>query len=212
MDFKEGWQTKVYIYDNYVIKKKKSRKEIRKTVMKYLQILNKSNELDERVQDMIHDRRESINLIKKSNIPLKIFGNPVFLENGNIKQKRAVIVEDKLIELLKEEKIKEIRNLIEGAVKFFTLLWKYGIHEKTFKIYSNVGIINGSFVLTDFLELTGNKKIAERQIMKRPWYKYRERNRKYGRYPEEFIEYYIKFADKYWTLDNLDKLWGIKIK
>jgi len=208
-ELKEGWQMWVELYGDHVIKTPKFRKEIEKSVRKYLKWIGKPEELKLRVDRGIKDVHKSLHIINQSKIPKKYLAYPEFLEKGRIKQKRVKVVGDELIRLIDLKKKKEAYKLIDKSVKFFMFLWEYGFHEKTFKITSNFGIDGNQIVLIDFLELEGNKKKVEKKLRKKSWHKYKKLSKNY---PEEVIEYYIKKADENFTISNLNKFWKVKKK
>jgi hypothetical protein len=206
-EIKEGWQMWVELNDDYVIKTPKIRKEVEKSVSKYLKWIGKPEELKLRVDRAIKDIHRSLHIINQSKIPERYLAYPEFLENGVIKQKKVKVVKEEIIRLINLKREKELHKLIDESVKFFMFLWKYGFHEKTFKITSNFGIDRDQIVLIDFLELEGNKKKVEKQLRKKSWHKYKQMTKDY---PREVVDYYIKKADENFTISNLNKLWKTK--
>ncbi len=202
-----GWQVWVEVYKDYVIKTPKSKKEIKETIKRYLDAIGKPEELKERTQKMIEDINNSTKIIKKSKIPFKILGNLEFLDKGKIKQKRAIVLQNKLDSLVKKDKIKEAKKLIDKSINFLIELWKYGIHEKTFKIESNLGIIDNKIVLLDLFELTNKKEKVKKQLKKKNW----DKSRSWiDKIPEKLHLYTIKQIKKKLTIKNLNKYWRSK--
>ena len=199
-----GWQMWVELNEDYVIKTPKVRKEIEKNVRKYLKWIGKPEELKLRVDRAIKDVHKSLYIINRSKIPKRYLAYPEFLENGKIKQKRVKVVNEELYRLIDLKRKKEVYKLIDESIKFFMFLWKYGIHEKTYKITSNFGVDGNQIVLIDFLELEGNKKKVEKQLRKKSWYMYKQMAKNY---PKEVIDYYMKKADENFTISNLNKYW-----
>lgn len=200
----EGWQSKVEFYNDYVIKRLKSLQEVKNTIEEYLKHKNELRKLDETVKRTIKLTKESLKIIKKTNAPKSYFGNPEFLENNKIKQKRAILMSDALKNLVNQSKINDAKKLIDKYIKLILKLWEYKIHELNYKIYSNYGIINDEVILIDFLEITKNKEKVVEYIAKKKW-KNKEDLKK--RIPFELIEYYIQKMDKNITLNNLEKFW-----
>ena len=198
-----GWQCWVDLHKDYVIKTPKSRNEIKQEVEKFLRWKDKLEELDERTDKMIFDIKNSTKIIKKSTIPKELLAELEFLEKGEVKQKKVTMLTDALQKLNEPQQ----KKLIDKISKFLLELWKYGIHEKTFKVHSNLGIDNGKIVLVDIFELTSNKNKVRKKIKKRQWSK-----------PEMFgktispklIKYLIKKLDKTFTEENLNKYWRTK--
>ena len=112
-----------------------------------------------------------------------------------------------LDQALKNLKEKERFELINKIMKFLLKLWTYGIHEKTFKLFSNLGIDKGKIVLIDVFEITSNKEKVLKQLKKRSWakpdnYKKHLSNKK--------VDHLIKKLDKTFTKRNLEKHWKTK--
>ena len=198
-----GWQCWVELYNSYVIKTPKSREEIKQEVEKFLRWKNKLEELEERTDKMIFDIKNSSKIIKKSKIPKKLLANLEFIGNDKIKQKKVLSLD----QALKNLKEKERFELINKIMKFLLKLWTYGIHEKTFKLFSNLGIDEGKIVLIDVFEITSNKEKVLKQLKKRSWakpdnYKKHLSNKK--------VDHLIKKLDKTFTKRNLEKHWKTK--
>lgn len=198
-----GWQCWVDIHDYHVIKTFKSKEEIKEEVEKFLKWENKLEELEERTDKVISDIQNSTRIIKKSRIPKRLIADLEFLDNGKVKQKRVLVLHEKLNELNNTEK----KELIDKISDFLLELWKYGIHEKTFKIFSNLGIDKDDLVLIDVFELSSNKKRVLKQIKKRQW-------SKVGKYKKEIspelVKYLVNRLDKTLTEENLERCWNIK--
>ena len=194
----------VELHDTHVLKTPKTRKEVEKSVRRYVRFIGKPEEFSSHVTRVLRDIPRSLYLLKRSHLPPKYLAYPEFLERGVIKQKRVIPLEDEIRRLIASKKIKEARALINKALTFFMSLWQYGIHEKTFKLTSNFGIDGNQIVLLDFLELTGNKKKVEKQLRKKLW-----RNATWMKkgYPPTFIDYYLHMADTKLTLHNFRTLW-----
>ena len=207
---KEGWQMWVDLYEDHVIKIPKTRKEVTRTVKKYLEYLGKSHETKETVDRVFKDVTNSIKIIKRSKMPKKYFAYPEFLEKGQLKQKRVISIDKKLLELIKKKKIAEAKKLIDKFFKFIHKMWEYGIHEKPLKFNTNFGLIKNKVVLIDLFELTTNKAKVKKHIGKKSW---RKKEEGYiHSLPKILVDYFIEQADKKITPKNLDKYWKRKLK
>ena len=89
------------------------------------------------------------------------------------------------------------------------LLWKYGIHEKTFKFYSNLGLINDEIVLIDLFEITDKKETVEKQIKNKGW-KHLKKIKQHD--VSEAIEYFLEQVEKRITTKKLNDVWRINLK
>ncbi len=207
---KEGWQVWVDIHKDHVIKTLKTKEEVKYGVKRYLDSIGKSHKIEKTVDRAIQDIINSIKIIKRTKMPMKYFADPEFLEEGKIKQKRAISIDDKLRELIRKKKRKEAKKTIDKFMKFLHNMWCYGLHEKPLKFNLNFGLIDNRVVLIDLFELTTNKEKVRKQIRKKPWRKHKKHVIK--SLPEWVADYFIEQADKKITEENLDKFWKKKIK
>lgn len=209
LDKKEGWQMNVEIYENYVKKYPKNKKQIREKIKDYLIYKNQLHLLEEKVEYIHSSIFKSLKIISNSKVPMNILANPT-IKNGIIKQDRVIIVKEKLDELIMKGDTKSAKEIIDKIVSFIIELWEYKIHENTCKFYSSYGINKkGKIVLVDFLEITNNVESVENQIGKRKWDKPK---RYFGKVNKELREYFIEIANKNLTLDTFRKNWGIHEK
>lgn len=201
-----GWQVNIEYFKDYVIKTPKTEPEIRETIARYLNSIDKIEELDKRVKDMQEGWIRGLDLISKNKIPLKMLGYLEFLENGKIKQKRVRVLEEAWNELVKNGKIKEMKILVDRTLEFIIELWKYRIHETTGKIGYEFGLMGKDIILIDFGELSQKESTAEKQIIKKYWEK---SITKYC--TKEVVDYFNMKASEVLTIDNLNKNWGKNI-
>jgi hypothetical protein len=195
-----GWQCWVDVYDSYVIKTPKSRDEIREEVEKYLRWKNKLEELEERTDKMISDMEKAKRIITKSKVPTSYLADLEFIEGGKIKQKKVIPLDLALKKLNKKERL----ALIDKIAKFLLKMWEYGIHEYTYKFFSNLGLDNQKIVFIDPFEITSSKASVLKQIKKQKWKK-----------PEKFkkhlsdkeVEYLFGKLNKTFTEENLKRYW-----
>jgi hypothetical protein len=198
-----GWQCWVEVYEDHVIKEFKTKNEIKEEVRKFLKWKGRLGELNEWTERMLFDIENSTKIIKNSKIPSELLANLEFLRNNKLKQKKVVV----LREFVKDLDEKETKSLIVQIRKFLLTLWKYGIHEKTFKVLSNLGYDNGKIVLIDPFEITSDKKKVLKQLKKKQWQDIEKYKKDIS---EKMAKYLIKELDKTFTKDNLDKHWKSK--
>jgi|TARA_Y100000034_G_scaffold106168_1_gene134689 hypothetical protein len=198
-----GWQFWVDLHNNYVIKTPKSRNEIKEKVEKFLRWKDKLDELDERTDKMILDVKNATKIIKKSKIPKRYLADLEFLEDGKIKQKKVKPLDEVLKKLNEKGRLK----LIDKISKFLLEIWKYGIHENTYKFFSNLGLEKERIVFIDPFEITSNKTKVLKQIKKQKWAK----PEKYQKHlSNNEIAYLMKKLNKTFTEENLNKFWKTK--
>ena len=200
-----GWQANIEYFGDYVIKTPKTESEIRETVTRYLNSIGKIGELDKRVKDMQTGWVNGLKIISNSKIPPKMLGYPEFLDEGKIKQKRVRVLEEVWNELIKNGKIKEMKNIVDKTLEFIIELWKYGIHETTGKIGYEFGLMGEEIILIDFGEICKNKNTAKKQIMKKYWEKNINKH-----CTKEVADYFNMKAISTLTINNLDKNWDTK--
>ena len=102
---------------------------------------------------------------------------------------------------------KERLKLIDKIAKFLLEIWKYGIHENTYKFFSNLGLEKERIVFIDPFEITSKKNKVLKQIKKQKWAK----SEKYQKHlSNEEIDYLMKKLNKAFTKENLNKFWKTK--
>ncbi len=148
-----------------------------------------------------------LSIVKSGRVPLEMLAFPEFLAGGKIKQKRVKMLSEEFEELISKNNIVQAKRLVDRVIKFILNLWSYGIHEITFKFYSEMGLLNGEIVLVDIGELTDNKKIVEKQILK--GHKKLEDLRKY--HHDKVLDYYREQIKNQLTIKKLNLVWKSKI-
>lgn len=199
---KGGWQANVKYFKNYVIKTPKTEQEIRNHITPHYK--NDVNRIEEKIKKLKADWKNSINIIKSGRLPLNLFAFPEFLANGKIKQKRVKMLSSEFDKLMNQNKIVEARRLVDRVIEFILNLWSYGVHEITFKFYSEMGMLDDELVLVDIGELTDDKSIVEKQLLK--GHKKLEDLRKY--HHDKILDYYQEQIKKKLTVKKLNKIWN----
>lgn len=205
---REGWQCFVKFEGDKVVKKIKTKKEISKSVKRYLESKDSLDLLGERVEKIHSDIGNSLKIVEISNTPKSFLANAKIKENI-IEQDKVISVGEKVNELIKGGNEKEAKKVIEDLIDFIIELWEYKIHENTYKFYSNYGVDkNGSIVLIDFLEITDDKEKVKKQIKNKKW----EKPEKYlHKIDKKIADYFIEQANKKLTLNNLEKNWRVNV-
>lgn len=201
---KGGWQCWVDIYNDHVVKTPKSREEIESTVSRYLKHIGKIGELEARVNKMLSDIDDSKKIVQKTKAPMLLFGSPKIRSDGTITQQKSI----ELSEFLQEKSEKENKEILVQLLDLIKELWKFGVHEKTFKFFTNYGIIGNKVILMDFLEITNKKETVERQLHKESWNK-PERFSKY--LSERLTKWFVSEASFLFSLEAFEKYWNKKI-
>jgi len=198
---KEGWQMIVEFYEDHVIKHPKNKEQMEKTILPYLQSIGKENELEERVSKMVEDTGRAIRILKASDIPRGYLANLTFLKDGAIRQDRVPTLD----EVFQKSDDEGLKRIIDKYIEFITFLWGYGIHEKTYKMSSNFGLVGDEIVLVDPFEITDLRKKVLADIRKRKWAK----DSRYGEnLNKKMIAYLVGRANEAWTEERLKEVWG----
>ncbi|MEK6933171.1 MAG: hypothetical protein AABW56_05270 [Nanoarchaeota archaeon] len=200
-----GWQANIKYFNNYVIKTPKTEKEIRAHITPHYQ--HDVARIEEKIRKLKNDWKNSIKIVKSGRVPLELFAFPEFLKGGKIKQRRVKMLSDEFEELISTNKLKEAKKLVDKVIDFILILWSYGVHEITFKFYSEMGLLDGNIVLVDIGELTDDKEVVVRQILK--GHKKLEELRKY--HHNEILNYYQEQIKKKLTIKKLNLIWSSKL-
>ena len=201
-----GWQANIEYFEDYVIKTPKTEEEIREKISLHYISVGCEEKIDEKIKKLKNDWNNSINLVKSGKVPLKLLAFPEFLENGKIKQRRVKMLYDKFKDLMSENKIEESKKLVDKVIDFILTLWKYGVHEITFKFYSEMGLLDEQIVLVDLGELTNDKEMIKKIIQGN---KPLEDLRRF--HHDEVLDYYQEQVKKRLTLEKLEKCWEINL-
>jgi transcriptional regulator of heat shock response len=198
-----GWQVTVKYLKDHVIKTPNTSDRTMKKISEHLQKKNKLEETRELTIKIGKELEDAIKIIQASDIPKKLLAYPEFLEGGKIKQRRVVILDRLFEDLIKKGKIKEAKKLMDRTLEFIVKLWRYGLHEKTFKFYSGYGILDNQIVLTDFGEITDDYEKVKKQLKgKGPNLDYLKKA-----YTSELIDYFSEQKKKILTTKRLKENW-----
>lgn len=199
-----GWQANIKYFENYVIKTPKTKEQIRKKISKHYK--NK-NELEVKIKKLKIDWKNSIKIIKSGKVPLNLVAYPEFIEGGKIKQKRVEMLEEEFNKFMKNKNFKKTKKLVDKVIDFIITLWSYGVHEITFKFYTEMGLLDGKIVLVDIGELTDSKELVKKQLLKGN--KKLEDLRQH--HHDKVLDYYQDQIKKRLTVNLLDKVWKSRI-
>jgi len=198
-----GWQVNVEYFDNYVVKTPKTVEEIRATVSKYLNHIGKLDELENRVSYMQRDWEIGLEIVKRGHIPNSMFGYLEFLDGGKIKQRRVNVLQDVWEDMYNSGKQDAAREIVDKSLDFIVELWKYGVHEKTFKVGYEYGLMDGDIMLIDFGELCEDRNVVIKEINEKKWVGQMAKYSNSG-----ILDYFNEQADKKLTLKVLEENWG----
>jgi len=200
-----GWQANVEYFKDYVIKTPKTEAEIREKIKKHYGSLL---ELERKINKLQEDWKNSIEIVKSGKIPLKLLAFPEFIEKGKIKQKRVKMLSEEFNELMLNNNLTGAKKIVDKVIDFILLLWTYGLHERTFKFYTEMGLLKNRIVLVDIGELTDKKEVVREQLLKGD--KKLEKLRHL--HNDKVLDYYQEQIKNRLTVKTLDKIWASKIK
>jgi hypothetical protein len=205
---KDGWQCVVHLYDKHVLKKVRDYQEIRKRAHKYLKENGKTEgEISKIARKVFNDIKNSTKLIKDSGCPLDLLAYPIFLKSGNLKQTKAIPLDAYLENLVKKRDLKKSRQILDSYFELTVELWKYGLHEKTYKVNQNYGVLENKVVLIDLFELTDNLESIKKSFRKKRW---EEKEFIEWAIPKELIPYFKREARQTFNVKTLKKFWKTK--
>lgn len=139
--------------------------------------------------DLKNKALHSLAWIKKSNINLEIFGNPVIINDINYEQDITIPLQ----KYFKSISFKEGKKIITKFIELNKFLINNGVIDKSFLIGKNYGVNKkGEVVLIDIGELFTEKEKIEAQIKLQPWnHPYVTRT-----IPKKFREFFVNEMDK----------------
>ena len=199
-----GWQVNVEYEGDYVIKTLKTPKEIKKKIAKHFERSGELKKLDNKIKALLSDWQEAVSIVKSGVVPLDLLANPEFLGDNKVKQQKVVMLSEVFQDLVSKGEMSKAKKLVDKVIDFIITLWTFGVHEKTFKFYTEMGLLNDNIVLVDFGELTDKKEKVIKQITKDN--KKLEKLRKY--HHDKILDYYQEQIRKRLTVDTLEKNWG----
>lgn len=203
---KGGWQANIEYFDDYVVKTPKTEDEIRNKITPHYQMTEKLDRVEEKIKKLKNDWKSSIKIIKSGKVPLRLLAFPEFLDDDRIKQRRVKMLSEEFGDLMSKGNLKGAKRLVDRVIDFIISLWQYGIHEITFKFYSEMGLMNGKIVLVDIGEITDDKELVRRQLEKKGKKLEDLRNHHH----DKVLDYYQEQIKKRLTIEELDKSWAIR--
>lgn len=154
--------------------------------------------------DHIHECNNSTYLIKErfKNIPLGLFGNPLFINNVEYKQDKTIL----LMDYFANHDLEENKIMIDKYIELVKTLLKYSIHDRVYKFKNSYGINDKEEVVwIDFNEVTFSKEKTSEYAKNMEW----KNELQFKKFPEGELKEYLNFKfSEALTPQNVDKLWG----
>ena len=200
-----GFEFCVYQYDkNRVIKTPTSPIQIfRKLLVWEPKLLLSPKKLFWRLSQIKQMRWKSIEVIKRSNIDKKYF--------GNFKHHKDYIIQDRgeILKYYLNQDKNSSKKYIKKYINLLFKLWEYGISDNVFNItINNIVNKNGEVIFCDLGEILTEKEKVKELIKKKKWlkqYSYRfHMNR-------ETKQIFKEEMDRYITIENLEKYWRSRV-
>jgi UDP-N-acetylmuramyl pentapeptide synthase/poly-gamma-glutamate capsule biosynthesis protein CapA/YwtB (metallophosphatase superfamily) len=202
---REGWQCRVYVFKNHVIKVLKSAEESWDTIAR--EYKGDTAEAFKIVREAV---QPSIDLIARNKPPVPLLGNFEVLAEGVFRQARGENLGEALAQLLRQGKLAEIGALLTATLDLVIELWRYGLSETSWKFNKNYGVLNnGDVTLLDCLELTGDREFVQRHIEQSRWL---EKNQRFiGDLPILLCDEFKVMLKARLTSQVLALEWGTKL-
>jgi hypothetical protein len=198
------WQVRVEVYKDYVLK-------IPKTVSEIMQQIKQSDWTkkftDKKIKIMANDslakHHKSVDIIKRSGVPLSLFADPEWLDKDMIKQKRVLIIND----ALKNKNYSNI-EILKECIDSYVDLWTYGLFDTSWNFTLNNGINkDGNIVFVDVGECSDNIKELQLMLQEQSWKTAYSMRQDIG---ESLQKSLLAYAKKILTLENLKQVWKSK--
>ncbi len=165
----EGWQYAVYDLGNgRVLKKFHSWPGAYWAILKDIFPFNADSpfKIPSFIMDVKRKADESLEVLKKINIPAEWIANPKFINRYDFEQDKV----RPLHEMFENMGTEETKNLIDKFIEFNKKLLDIGVIDKSFSITKNYGMNGaGKIVLTEIGELFAGPEKIRRQIENRAW-------------------------------------------
>jgi hypothetical protein len=152
----------------------------------------------------------SLRELKKSPLPMSLFGNPKYLENGFDYEQDKLLPIDEYLKTVSIEKQKE---MVDKFVVFNKFLIQNSCIDKSFNMGTNFALgKGGNIVLSDIGELYFTEKLIAQQINRKAWAK----PYVLGPLPKELRSYFLEKMESlsflYMQKTCIDKLAFVELK
>lgn len=202
---REGWQCRVYVFRDHVVKVLKTEEESWDTIVRQYQ--GDTAAAFKIVRGAV---QPSLDLIERNRPPASLLGNFEVVGDGIFRQARGENLGEAVARLAQLGKPAEIRALLAATLDLVIELWRYGLSETSWKFNKNYGILqNGAVALLDCLELTGERERVQRQIEQSRWLK---KNRRFiDSLPIPLGGEFMEMLNSRLTGPVLAREWGTKL-
>ena len=165
----EGWQYTVYDIGNGRVLKKyhsiiKSYWVIAKTIFPFN--VDPFWKIPFFSWEMKKKALSSFRIIEKREIPLKLIGNPYFLNDLDFEQDKVKPLHD----VFDSSNIDDMEEAIEKFIELNKRFLSLGVIDKSFNITKNYGLtVDNKIILVDIAELLDDPIKIKKQITKKAW-------------------------------------------
>jgi len=128
---------------------------------------------------------------------------------GNVTIINLDYTQDKVIplgEILDRTTLEGSKELLQQYVQLVKYLWKFGIHEKSMKFRTAIGVSSdGTLIVIDFGEVTTDKKVVLSSITTKHWLRASSYKKTVN---EELKLYYAELMEQAITAQELQEIWA----
>ncbi|TAN50076.1 MAG: hypothetical protein EPN21_09850 [Methylococcaceae bacterium] len=201
--FREGWQCKVYLFRHHVVKVLKTKEEARQIIAR--ERLDKSADIDQLVEKTLRDVRTSLELLELRKPPAHLTAHFEVISEGIFLQRRVERLAHTIARLSKQGEYAEVLLLLQRYLALVLDLWRYGIHDTSWKFNKNFGLTpQGELVLLDCLELSGDIEWVAADITQRRWINTRRIS---SVLPQPLIGIFTAMMEQLLTEEKLRQTW-----
>ncbi len=120
------------------------------------------------IKDVRKRENDSLELLKRKNIPQEWMANPRFVSKYNFEQDKVIPLHD----VFKNSNTEEGKRVVDLFIEFNLKLLNFGVMDKGFNVTKNYGLNNsGEIVLIDIGELFDDEEYIKNKLRIRGWEK-----------------------------------------
>lgn len=199
-----GWQCRVYVYPNHVIKTRRPYKKARAAVKKWLHMEDFTGQaIRRRTLKIYSNLTKAKKAVEDSGVPRRILGDLKFLKHGRMWQRRAVPLRVRFANLSKKKDTQAIKELIDQYIDINHELWRYGVFESIFNFGRNNGVIKDRVIFLDPFEQIYVKSSIEKRLRKKPWERWIEK----ADIPPSAQKYFKRICNQEFSVQKFRSIW-----
>ncbi len=204
-----------FYYNVYDIGNNRVRKEITTHASRIKKLLSWGSTAEFGLRDIFSPKKDHEKLSKSIETSKEIlkaigpesFGNPVFINQFEYEQDKAVPLEV----YFKNHSEEESLSMVREYVNFLYVFWQYGFADVVYNFSINCGVSEktGNFIYFDFNELSTKRDKVISDIVKKKWLT-QHSLRDFPANLKSLKTKIISLFSEHITLEALDKYWPIR--